>query len=208
MKMQAWSRRLALCAVILGPLAACGGGDIASTSFAKPNYDYLTPMHLNVASIDIDDSVSPVVNPREVSRLAPTSPVDALRQMAQDRLQATGSTGHAVFVIDEATIYQVRDKYEGKMTVHLDVTTSDGARSGYAEARVTRTRSITNDGPNATRAELNDLITQMMADMNVEFEFQVRRSLGSYLQSDAPAGVVPPPPIQTEDLTPPLPVAP
>lgn len=203
-----WPRRVVLGALLLAPLAACGGGDLPPASYPKVSYDYLTRLRLNVASVEIDDSLPPPADPREMSRLAPTPPVEALRQMAQDRLLANGSAGRAVFVIDEASIFQVRDRYEGKMTVHLDVTTSDGSRSGYAEARVSRTRTFNSDGPNATRAALNELVTQMMADMNVEFEFQVRRSLRSYLQSNAAPAVAAPPPIQSETLAPPTPIAP
>jgi uncharacterized protein (DUF2267 family) len=88
------------------------------------------------------------------------------------------------------------------MVVHLDVMTSDGAKTGYAEARVSRTSTFDNDGPNATRAALNTLVNQMMTDINVEFEFQVRRTLRDYLEKTAPAAPAPKP-IQSEDLAPP-----
>ena len=198
------TRRLALLAAALLPLAACAGGDLAPQSYPPVSYDYLTKLRLNVASVDIDDSLPPSIDPHDLSRLAPVTPVDALRQMAHDRLVAQGSTGRAVFVIDDATITQSGNHYNGRMTVHLDVTTSDGARSGYAEARVSRSSSFDRDGPNATRAALNDLVTQMMTDMNVEFEFQVRRSLQGYLATTAPAAP-PPPAIQTEPLQAPTP---
>ena len=197
-------RRLLSAVAVLLPLAlaACAGGDTPPMTYPRVSYDYLTKLHLNVASIQIDDSLPPSPDPHDVSMLAPTPPVDALRQMAQDRLVASGSSGRAVFVVDQASIIQVRNRYEGHLTAHLDVTTSDGARAGYAEARVSRTSTFDKDGPNAMRADLNALVTQMMSDMNVEFEYQVRRSLRSYLQSTTPAAP-PPPPIQTEQLTPP-----
>ncbi len=180
-------------------LAGCGATDDPPQVYSPVSYDYLTKLRLNVASLDIDDSVAPNTEPRDMSRFAPIRPVDALRQMAQDRLVAQGSSGRAVFVVDEASIVQVRDRYEGRMVAHLDVTTSDGTRSGYAEARVQRSSGFTKDGPNATRAALNTLITQMMTDMNVELEFQVRRSLRAYLAVTTPASS-PPAAIQTEDL--------
>jgi hypothetical protein len=46
----------------------------------------------------------------------------------------------------------------------------------------------------------------MMSDMNVEFEFQVRRSLKEYLQDTATA-VPTPAPVQSQDLAPPTPLA-
>jgi len=112
------------------------------------------------------------------------------------------SSGHAVFVIDEASIVQVHDELQGRMAVHLDITTSDGTRTGYAEARVSRNQTFSNDRPNAMRATLDELVQQMMGDMNVEFEFQVRRSLRAYLQTTAPTASEPQQ-VQTEDLAPP-----
>lgn len=180
-------------------LAGCGASDDSPMSYPPVSYDYLTKLRLNVASVDIDDSLPPNPDPRDVSRFAPIKLVDALRQMAQDRLVAQGSSGRAVFVVDEASIVQVRDRYEGRLIAHLDVSTSDGARSGYAEARVQRSSAFTRDGPNATRAALNNLVTQMMVDMNVEFEFQIRRSLRSYLATTTPAAAAPAA-IQSEEL--------
>ena len=199
-----WPRRCLLAAVLLLPLGltACGSSDTPAVSYQPVNYDYLTKLRLNDASVEINDSLPPSNDARDVTRFAPESPVDALRQMAQDRLIASGSSGHAVFVIDAASLLRVRDRYDGRMVVHLDVTTSDGTKSGFVEARVARTSAIDNDRPNATKAALNSLVTQMMADMNVELEFQVRRSLRDYLVSDTPTAPAPKP-IQTEDLSPP-----
>jgi hypothetical protein len=199
-------RPLMMLAALLVPigLAGCGATDDPPMNYSAPSYDYLTKIRLNVASVDIDDSAAPNPDPRDVTRFAPIKPVDALRQMAQDRLIAQGATGRAVFVIDRASIIQNRDRYEGRMTAHLDISTSDGTRSGYAEATVQRTSAITKDGPNATRAALNNLVTQMMSDMNVEFEFQVRRSLRSYLATTSPTDPAPTA-IQTASLTAPKP---
>ncbi len=184
---------------VMATLSGCGGGDTPLVSYAPPSYDYLTKLRLNVATVDIDDSWAPRPESHDLGMISPTHPVDALRQMARDRLVANGNTGHALFGIDEASLVQVRDRYEGRMTIHLDIASGDGSRTGYAEARVIRSRAIENDAPNATRAALNELVTQMMEDMNVELEFQIRRSLRSYLQKGAPAAPVPAP-VQQEDL--------
>jgi hypothetical protein len=190
--------RLAALSLAVG-LAACGPKDAPFVTYAPVNYDHLNKLRLNVVSLDIDDSWTPRADSHDLSSRSPLSPVVALRQMARDRLMASGNSGHGIFVIDDASLTQFRDRYEGKLVVHLDVTTSDGTRSGYAEARVQRTQTIVNDQPNAARAELNDLVTQMMQDMNVELEFQIKRSLRSYLApatSTAPAAT----PVTQESL--------
>jgi hypothetical protein len=195
--------RLALALPLL--LAACAGSEEPPRSFPPLTYDYLTKLKLNVARLNIDDSWTPPAGSNQIGNMSPVQPLDTLRKMAQDRLVPGGSSGRAVFVIDNASIVETPTNYQGSFAVHLDITTSDGTRSGYAEARVTRTRGRSEDeSPDAGRAELYDLVHQMMNDMNVEFEYQVRRSLRDYLQTTTP--IVPQPgPVQTQDLSPPGP---
>jgi hypothetical protein len=188
-------------------LSACGPSDTPPVVYAPPSYDYLSKLRLDVAVVDIEDSWAPRPDSHDLGQVSPLHPVEALRQMARDRLLALGTAGHAEFVIDEASLVQFRDRYEGRMTVHLDVAGADGNRSGYAEARVTRSATIENDQPNAARAELNMLVSQMMSDMNVELEFQVRRSLRSLLQKGPQAAPLPAP-VQKEELAPPPPAVP
>lgn len=194
------SRRAALLGSILLGLAGCSGGDDPPRAYAPLTYSYLPRLTLQVSAVEIDDSWAPKSGTREVGNLAPTPPVEALRQMAHDRLAAGGPPGRAVFAIDDASIVEVRNDYVGRFVVHLDVMSSDGTRSGYAEARVSRTQPIGRDTPNAQRAELASMVDKMMADMNVEFEFQVRRSLRSFLMGNGPAAPQPQP-IQTETLS-------
>lgn len=207
------SRRAALTALSLclpALLAACGRSS-PPTSFAPLGWDYLPPLKLNVAVVNIDDAWVPNSDGPDLGDLAPTPPVAALRKMAEDRLVAAGTSGQASFVIDDASIVQSRDKYQGTFAVHLDISTSNGTHSGYAEARVLRTRNIDDDSPEGERAELYALIKQMMSDMNVELEYQIRRSLHDYLLTGAPAAPAPAP-VQQQELAPPTavltPVAP
>ena len=185
--------------VLLLPLIAAGcGGDEPQQSFALPSYRYLTPIRLNVATVEIDDR-SPPIPGNSVEALSPVRPADALKQMANDRLVAAGSAGRAVFVIDQASLIRSRGGIDGVMAVHLDVFAGGGGeRAGYAEARVARRRTSDDTDENA-RKVLYDFTLQMMNDMNVEFEYQVKRSLRDWLQ--VTAGAAPPaPPVQAEDL--------
>jgi hypothetical protein len=145
--------------VLLLPLfaAACSSDD-APVNFSTPSYSYLTPLRLNVASID------------------------------------------------QAWIHRVGDALEGRMSVHLDIYAGGESRVGFAEAQVARRRVSTDTSENP-RVVLYNFVTQMMSDMNVEFEFQVRRSLKEYLQDTATA-VPTPAPVQSQDLAPPAPLAP
>ena len=182
--------------VLLLPLllAACGGDDLPQrTEFPALRYDYLAPLRLNVATVDVPDAPPP----GPLDAVNPAPPGQTLRRMALDRIGAGGSTGRAVFVIDQASITQAGDGLSGVMAVHLDVLRPDGGRAAFAEARVTRQASVS--GRAGLPAALYDMTRAMMDDMNVELEFQARRSLRDWLQSaeTAPA----PAPVQQQDLS-------
>jgi hypothetical protein len=208
------SRRAALTMFGLPALLAACGGPSPPKTFEPLRWDYLRPIKLNVASIEIDDSWMSS-DGREVGFLAPMSPVRALRRMAEDRLVAGGTSGQGKFDIEAASIVQSDDTYVGNFAVQLNVSTSNGTRSGYAEARVYRTQPVNDDSPEGVRAELYDMVKRMMTDMNVEFEYQVRKSLGDYLQTTSPAAprpapverqeLGPPPGVEQQELGPPSP---
>jgi hypothetical protein len=186
---------------------ACGGDDDAPRSFPMPSYSYLTPIGLNVANLEIDDQ-SPPPGSGSIEGLSPLRPSDALKQMANDRLVAAGSAGRAAFVIDQASLRRTPGGIEGTMAIHLDVFAGPGSeRAGYAEARVARRRTSTNTNEDP-RAVLYDFTVQMMNDMNVEFEFQVKRSLRDWLQGTAAGAAPPPEPVQAQDLSAPAKSAP
>ena len=188
-------RRTALLLPLL--LAACGGDDLPPRAdFPALHYEYLTPLRLNVATVDVPDAPPP----GPLDGVNPAPPGQALRRMALDRIGAGGSTGRAVFVIDQASITQAGGGLSGIMAVHLDILGPDGGRAAYAEARVTRQATLPRraDLP----AALYDMTRAMMDDMNVEFEFQARRALRDWLQSAEPAPA--PAPVQQQELSAPV----
>ena len=182
--------------VLLLPLvaAACADGDAvpARTAFPPLSYGYLTTLRLNVATVE----EGPLPPPGPLDGINPAPPGPALIRMAQDRLAAGGTLGRAVFTVDEASITRRGSGLDGIMAVHLDVLTSEGSRAGFAEARVSRRA----EGIGDLRAALYDVTVQMMQDMNVEFEFQVRQSLRDWLQEATTAP--PPPAVEQQPLDP------
>src|SRR5277367_5755431 len=108
-------------------LAACGG---PPPTYPPLRYDYLPPIRLNVASITVQQAYVPSGAAPDVSPLDPVQPVDALRQMAQDRLKPFGPAGRAVLVIQNASIVRDGDMITGTMAVRLDVYTSANSRAG------------------------------------------------------------------------------
>ena len=162
-------------------LAGCAT-DSAPQAFTPPDYGYLPKLRLNVASLSVVDH-APAGEPDDLAQNAPTPPRQALEQMARERLVAAGNSGSAVFTIDQASILGAGGGgLDGRLAVHLDILTASGGHAGYAEAHVSRQFTPGSDTANdGARAELYSLTRQMMRDMNVEFEYQVRRTLSDWL---------------------------
>ncbi len=193
-------RRAALAGACALALASCAAPP-PPQSFPPLSFGYLTKLKLDVGNIEVDNAWTPatVANGEHVENQAPEQPVEALRRMVQDRLIPGGTGGHAVVTIDDASLVRVTDRFEASFAVHMDINNADGTRSGYAEAKVARTRTISDYTPAAVRQALYDLVKATMGDMNVEFEYQIRHSLKDWLQTTAPAAPVPPP-VQQQDL--------
>jgi hypothetical protein len=175
-------------------LSACGGEE-RPRAYAPLHYDYLVPLRLNVSTIQIEQRFVPSGAPPDVSQYDPVPPVTALRTMAGDRLQALGTADLAVFVIQDASLTRRGDTLSGNFSVQLNIYNTPTNRAAYAQASVSSTYSGNLDD---LSARLYDMTKDMMDRMNVEFEYQVRRSLGPWL---LPAGAVRPP-VESQPLGP------
>ncbi len=82
------TRRFALLLPLV--LAACGGEE-EQQSYEPLRFNYLPPIQLKVASIAIEQRFVPVRHDPDVSGLDPEPPIEALKAMANDRLQAFGT---------------------------------------------------------------------------------------------------------------------
>ncbi|MGC8475178.1 MAG: hypothetical protein ACP5NP_02385 [Acetobacteraceae bacterium] len=164
-------------------LAGCGGGRPVPVAYPRLDFSYLPQLHLNVARVAIEQHFIPSDVPPSVSQYDPVSPTAALRRMGEERLGAFGSAGKAVFVVTDAALTRERDIITGTFSVRLEIYTSAGTRVGFAEASVSREQPVEHHD---LQASLYALTRRIMDRMNVEFEYQVRRALGTWL---LPAGV-------------------
>ncbi|MDA8050080.1 MAG: hypothetical protein M0002_08755 [Rhodospirillales bacterium] len=169
--------------LILLPLAAagCATGAAVSENFPQLRYNYLPKLRLSVASIEIENAWQPSGDVDHLESLSPETPLAALRQMAKDRLAAYGTSGKAVFVIEDASLVKSDSELIGSFAVRLNVYSANGTKSGFAEARVSETEHAPSGEGSALRQALYDLTRRIMNTMNVEFEYQLRRSLGEWL---------------------------
>ena len=189
--------------MLLLPLAvaACGGDE--EPDFVPLRYNDLPPIQVNVASIAIEQRFVPAGMPPDVSDRDPAPPVEALKAMANDRLQAFGTANKAVFAILDASLTRSGDVVVGSMAVSLTIFDDSGTQLGFAEARVQSRHTGSLD---EIRPVLYDMTKGMMNDMNIEFEYQIRHSLKNWLTTDAaPAAPVEQAPLDGTQAPPPAP---
>lgn len=161
-------------------LAACGGEP--EPVYEPLRFNYLPPIQLNVAAIEVEQRFIPSGVAPDVSNQDPEPPIEALKAMANDRLQAFGTANKAVFAILDASLTRDSDGVGGSFAVSLTIVDDTGTQVGFAEARVQNhhTGRVGN-----LRPVLYDMTQSMMNDMNVELEFQIRRNLKNWLTNGA-----------------------
>lgn len=166
-------------------LCGCGGADVPPPEIYAPlHYEYLPKLRLNVGTIEVTDQSHPL-GAQDIASTSPVVPARALAQMAHDRLFASALAGTAHFVIDQASIVRQPDgSLSGDLAVHLDILTPGGTRGGYMAAQVV-SQHIPGSDPENEQNVLYDLTKKMMSEMNVEFEFQLRKNLSSWLVTGA-----------------------
>lgn len=204
-------RRL-LSAGLLAVLAACASGSSApSPPAAPPDFSFLNRLRLDVAEVLVEDRLPPP-GPNDAGARARPPVAEYLRAVARDRLLAEGSSGRAVASLQDAAITEVRlptrgslfttevdTRYDGRMKLRVDVIGADGTPAGFTEAQVTRSQTVLENVDAVGRARIVQELAKQLADaMNVELEFQARRSLGQALLTGPRAPSVTE--VQQEDL--------
>jgi len=206
-----WIRRRSLLAVPL--LAACADNQQPGPYLAPgpPSYGHLTPLRLKVSALEIKEPDSGTA--LLVTQPAPLPPRDVMLLMARERLSAAGDPGTARFTIQTARLTRevaaaggvfspASENLRCIMRCQLEILSSEGDVLGTATAEVRReiTGPIRDDGERAALAER--VVRLAGQDLNVEFEYQVRRHLRPWLQLVAAPGEALPQPVERESLTP------
>ncbi len=175
-----------LVAALVLPAALAGCADEKQpTQFTPLNYEYLGQIHLNVTTLDVVDNSITNPEPGDIGYKSPSPPDQALRQMAADRLTASGNTAAATtahFVIDRVFIlHQPGGTLDGQMDIHLDLLNPEGKRVATASAQATQTLHPDPSQDVESPANLYEITKNMMQTINVEFEYQIRHSLSKWL---------------------------
>jgi hypothetical protein len=197
------------------PLAAagCAGGEEPGPARLVTGYRHLTPIRLNVATIAIADPAPGAVR---VAPAAPLAPDAEMRLMAQERLVAMGTEGEARFIIQAAELRRERlppsggmaavfagepgERLTVRLNARLEVQAGEGGSAGFVEAEARGQRTLPSGTSDlARRRASEDLVRQTMDQLNVEFEFQIRRALRGWLL-EGPSPATAPAPVNREEL--------
>ncbi|MBR2124464.1 MAG: hypothetical protein IJ934_04745 [Acetobacter sp.] len=157
-------------------------------SYPPLHYGYLGPIALNTRSLVIENHtlLNPVAG--NIGYESPVQPIQAVHQMAEDRLVAAGGTSSdkvARFVIDQASIvHEPGGDLVGKVAVHLDILNPNAQCVGYVSAQASQTLHPDPSQPIESPQNLYNVTRDMMKTLNVEFEYQVRHGLKKWLVND------------------------
>jgi hypothetical protein len=162
-------------------LAACSSSP--PPTFAPLSYDYLPPITLKVASVNLVDEYIPSPGAQTLIAQDPAPPPQVLAHMLTHRLVASGAPGTATVTIKAASIDQEGPSLTGTMDVELNLVSGDGRSTGYADA--TATASIPAPDPNGSQADvqtaLYDLTEKLMNAINVQLPYQIDHHLMNWV---------------------------
>jgi hypothetical protein len=192
-------------------LAACAHEQPAGPFVppGPPSYGHLTPLRLKVGTLEIQEGGSGTAF--LVDESAPLQPADVMLRMAQDRLSAAGGPGKARFLIQTASLTReggasggvfspASETFRCVMRCQVEIISSEEAILATTSAEATRvaTGSVRDAGERGALAER--AVKLAGQDLNVEFEYQLRRHLRAWLQLVAAPGETLPQPVEREAL--------
>lgn len=176
-------------------LAACSTPP-ARQSFPDITFQHLAPFKLDVAHVEIVQGYRP--DPaNDIADQFPEAPAKVAAQWAQDRLQAVGTQGQAIYTITMArstdtplkrsqgmsavTHKDQSDRYDLAISINLEV--QSAGKSGALTAQAARSQTVGEDMTlNQREAVLFALLDATMKDLNKQLEGLIPRYVGGFLR--------------------------
>jgi len=151
-------------------------------------YRHLTPLRLNVVEVEVPEPAPGAVR---VTEPAPVRPEVEMRRMAEERIVPMGTQGRARFLISVAqferegpppTSSRGTERLSCRLLCRLEILGAEGSPVAFVEAEARRNRTVPDGTSVAGRLRAaEEVVRGAMDDLNVEFEFQIRRTLRAWL---------------------------
>lgn len=181
-------------------LVGCGGGPPSRPVYPELTYSHLGPLKFDAGRLEVVNEYHPPMRAPNVEHEMPVRPALAASRWAKDRLQVTGRNKKLIlrFTVKNAKVvetelardpglqgaftYHQSDRYDAELEVLLELITEKGARDSYATAAAHRSITV---AENATLNEREQaqygLVEQLMRELNVELENNIRQYMGDRL---------------------------
>jgi hypothetical protein len=176
-------------------LAACNTPP-ARQNFPDITFQHLAPFKLDVAHVEIVQAYRP--DPaNDIADQFPEAPAKVAAQWAEDRLQAVGTQGQAIYTITLAkatdtplkrsqgmaamTHKDQSDRYDLAISVNLEI--QRAGKSGALTAQTARSQTVAEDMTlNQREAVLFNLLDATMKDLNKQLEGLIPQYVGGFLK--------------------------
>ena len=196
-------RRHALMLPLAATLAACSRDPEIALPSTPIGFGHLLKLRLNVAEVVLAEGDPPLL-PGDFGALMPVTPVEGVRQIGRDRFVAMGTAGQASFSVTQANLLRDNAGVLCILACRVDILAAEGGRVGYVDAAARANMTLSSGVSEATRRRAGEaMLRQALDKLNVELEFQVRRSLRDWLVQATPTGGVAlpsTPAVQREEL--------
>jgi len=190
-------RRLFIVVLAGLALAACET-PVAVQRLPEITFAHLPKIGLNVASVEIVSEYQAPLQAPNVEHLMKTPPEKALKRWAADRLVAKGASNTARFTVNDAKVVQealpVKEGVKGFFTTDqsvrysataegtLEIFDANGFRLAFANARVSRSRTLAEDASINERERMwFDLVEALSTDFDQEMERNIKAHAGGYV---------------------------
>jgi hypothetical protein len=163
-------------------------------NFPDITFQHLKPFRLDVARVQIVDGYQPDPG-ADIGNQFPEAPAAVARQWGEDRLQAVGQQGEAIYTITLAKATQTplarsqgmsamthkdqSDRYDLAITVNLEV--HSGGKAGAITGQAARSQTVGEDMTlNQREGVLFRLLDVTMRDLNAQMEKLIPQYLGGF----------------------------
>ncbi|MBI4182579.1 MAG: hypothetical protein HY521_01120 [Proteobacteria bacterium] len=166
------------------------------------SFAHLPRIRLNVAAVEVVPQYRSPMQAPYVEHEFPTPPETAVVRWVRDRLEAGGFAGKAVVYIREASVIRAQqtdvpfllgtERLRARVSMMLEVRDRDGVPQHEIKVEAERARNVKPNlgGPDRDRVYVT-LVRDLMNDLDVALEQQIRTSWRQYLL--APLSAVEPP---------------
>ena len=162
-----------------------------SSAYPEITFSHLPPIRLKVAEVDIVENYVPPHRGPNVDHLFPITPVAALRQWIVDRIEAAGKTRRGRVIIEDARVVAVdlpvrkglqglfykeqEVRYAAAMEARVEVRSERGFQNSFATARVTRSKTASEEMTLAEKGQLFfGLTEELIKELNSVLEANIR----------------------------------